>query len=284
MNTASPQIAVIGASGQTGSAVVKALSARTTVRALTRDIRHKQTLLSVGAVDVGVADLHNVSSLAAAFAGVRAVHIIPPVMARSEVDLIANVMLAAESAHVQLMGYHSALHSDEAALPHHLRKNHAEVFLRNGSIPWVILRPGMYHQTPERLFKIGGDALPFGGSAIFTPIGLADVAEITSIVLTDSAYQYGTFELCGPERLTIGDMWEIVNDAPPGRAKKVLPWQDFLGAASATSMSQISDYAAMLAHYEHGGLHGSPAVAAMLLGRPPTSFGETVSQASSFGG
>jgi NAD(P)H dehydrogenase (quinone) len=277
VNNATQDVAVVGATGQTGRAVVEALHKHgMTVRAITRNPQHEGQLRSSGSARVALADLSDPESLTDAFTGVRAVYIIPPLLNPAEAQLVSNATGAAERAGVQLIGYHSALHADEPAMPHHRRKNDAEIGLRRGEVPWVVLRPAMYCQTPMRLQTAAGRRLPFGGDALFTPIDLADVAQVSARVLADSSFAFGTFELCGPDALTLREMWSILHPDSEIEPSDPHRYCETIGNSGLTEWSQIADVAAMFAHYETIGLKGNSAVAAMLLGRAPTRFADVV--------
>lgn len=269
-------VAVVGAAGQTGWAVTAALARRgVPVRAVVRSAAAAERAVGAGASSTVFGDLADPSSLVPAFADAGAVHVVPPAFDAAEEEFVGNAVDAAEAVGVRLFGYHSVLQPDDPHLPHHLRKNRAEVRIRRSSLPWVALRPCMYAQTPLRLLRGDGEPrLPFGTGGRFSPIDLLDVAEATARVLTEPGYIYGIYELAGPDHLTMAEMSALVTGSSepgePRTAAETLRGRGFMKWAA------ISDLAAMFAHYESHGLFGSPAVAGHLLGRAPTAFADVV--------
>ncbi|WP_405970783.1 NmrA family NAD(P)-binding protein [Streptomyces sp. NBC_00988] len=272
-------VAVVGAAGRTGRVVIAALAGRgIPVRAVVRSAAAAERAAAAGASSTVIGDLTAPSSLRDAFDGADTVHVLPPAFNQAEESLVGNALDAAAAVGVRLFGYHSVLQPDDPHLPHHLRKHRAELRIRQGPLPWVILRPAMYAQTAQSL--LGGDEpqLPFGGRGRFSPIDLLDVAEATAVVLTDRAYAYGAYELAGPDVLTMADMSALVTGSRPATEPRAAA--ETLRDRGTMTWAAISDLAAMFAHYESHGLFGSPSVAGHLLGRAPTAFANVVKRST----
>ncbi|MFF3569304.1 SDR family oxidoreductase [Nocardia jiangxiensis] len=206
-------VALVGAGGHTGREVTFALSQRpgTEVRAIVRSTAAAERALASGATTAVLADLTDPVSLLTAFSGAAVVHVIPPAFNANEERLIGNAANAAVAAGARLFGYHSVLQPDDPHLPHHLRKNRAEIRIRETDVPWVVIRPCMYAQTAVRLLGGGGaPRLPFGPGGRFSPIDLSDIAEATATALSGNGYAYGVFELAGPQLLTIQEMSAVI--------------------------------------------------------------------------
>lgn len=268
-----PVVAVVGAAGRTGREIVTALAARSgvEVRAVVRSDEAGDRARAAGATSVARADLRDRASLVRAFEGATGVHVVPPGFVAEEDLWVVRAAAAASEAGAGLFGYHSVLHPDEPGLPHHLRKHRAELGIREVGIPWVVLRPAMYAQTALRLVGPSGTTLPFRPSGMFSPVDLLDLAEATATVLLDRDHASGTYDLAGPDTLSMARIVELVRGTPGSDHEVVSPGETVRRRGS-MGWSSISDMAAMFAHYESHGLHGSPTVLRGLLGRRPTSL------------
>jgi uncharacterized protein YbjT (DUF2867 family) len=274
-SAAGSDVAVIGAAGQTGSAVVAALARRgCRPRALVRRAEQAEAALAAGAGDTAVCALEDPGTVQRALAGVRAVHVVPPVFRPDEARLVANVRDAATAAGVRRVVLHSVLHPNTPTMPHHRNKAQGEAELRDSDLAWTILQPAMYAQTVlnyHRRSPAGLLRAPFATDKPFTVIDLADVAEIAASALLDDVGVYGVYELAGPQVQTVEEMARELG----ATAEHVVPWRLEMPAKIAERMAYM---AAMCEEYSRRGLVGNGAVARMLLGREPTAFADTAAR------
>jgi len=268
-------IAVIGAAGQTGSAVVRALALRgCNPTALIHSEGQAEAALGVGARGTSVCDLEDSDSVERSLAGVSAVHLVPPVFRANETRLVSNVRDAATAAGVRRVVYHSVLHPNTPTMPHHMNKMRAEAELRDSDLEWTILQPAMYAQTVltyHRRSPTGRLQAPFDVRKPFTVIDLADIAEIAAAVLLDEVGRYGVYELAGPEAVTVEHMAAQIGELLDEdiTAEHIAPWRLEMPEKITSRMAYM---AAMCDEYNRRGLVGNADVARMLLGREPTSF------------
>lgn len=278
-----PVIAVLGAAGGTGRAVVGALLERgANVRALIH--RSAQESLFTGGVDCRVVELDDRATLTEALRGVNAAYYIPPVFNAAEERFGDNVIAAAEAAGLKRLVYHSVLHAPTPDMPHHARKARVELALRHSSLDWTIVQPAMYAQTPLAFLDLERGLLSpgFDIKRPFNPIGLDDLAEAVARILIEDGHEFATYELAGFERLTFVDMARIISsvrglaiEAHAASPKELVDQVRTHGYAPAAA----EEIGLMMAHYDRHGLVGNGRVLAMLLGREPKSFLTAVEQA-----
>jgi uncharacterized protein YbjT (DUF2867 family) len=176
-----------------------------------------------------------------------------PNMHPGEIEIGQRVIKAAQDAGVERIVYHSVLHPQIESMPHHWDKLRVEEAIFNSNLRWTILQPAPYAQNfkrpPDGVLRIA-----YRSDAPFSFVDLRDVAEVAATVLERDEFDYGIYELAGPEVLTVADI---------ARG---------LGASvERTDSAQAGEpLSAMFAHYHLHGLVGNPAVLAMILGRPPT--------------
>jgi uncharacterized protein YbjT (DUF2867 family) len=272
-------VAVIGAAGQTGRPLVRALARRgAKVMAMVR--RPEQAEQAPDAAAVIAVELEDKAGLTAALGRVAVAYYIPPVFNPQEERFGSNVISAALGANLSRLVYHSVLHAPTPSMPHHQRKAMVELALRGSSLAWTLVQPAMYAQTPLAFLNAARTHLVVGfdPNKLFTPVDLADLAEAVASILLDAGHEYATYELAGAGRISFNGMAAAMSDVL-GRevAVTVLP-SDVVANAAATRFGPdaVPALKAMLDHYDTHGLVGNPNILRMLLGREPLPFAETM--------
>lgn len=275
-------VLVIGAAGKTGHAVTRALVARgVRVRAAVRPGSQGMPYAAELASPVTV-ELTTGLGLRAAMAGVDAVYHLAPNVHPDEVGIAARVAESACAAGVSRFVFHSVLHPEDTSMPHHVRKAEAETVIRARLSTATVLRPAAYGQNLLDAALAGRMAVPYSLDAPFTNVDLDDVAEVAALVLTESGREGATYELCGPESLTVREQARIASDVL-GRTVQVTQislaeWA--AGPGSAVPEPAREDLLAMFRAYDRDGLTGDATDLERLLGRPATPWHVTVERAA----
>lgn len=138
-------ILVTGAAGKTGKAVVRALVVKgARVRALVRRPEQAAALAALGAAEVSLASFEDSGAIALALSGVKAVYHICPNVSRDELSFALSVAASAQANGVKRFVYHSVLHPQIEAMPHHFHKMRAEEMLLAAGFDLTILQPAAY--------------------------------------------------------------------------------------------------------------------------------------------
>ena len=273
-------ILVTGAGGKTGRAVLRALGADAgSVRGLVRSEDQAAAAMRHGASEVVVGDMRTAETMAEAMRGARAVYHIPPNMAPDEVAIAEVAIEAALAAGVEHFVYHSVLHPQTEAMPHHWQKLRAEERLLESGLPFTILQPAVYMQNVlaygTRIAEDGVYPVPYAADARVSMVDLEDVARVAAIVLTESGHTGATYELCGREILSAREIAEIYTRTlgRPVRVE-VVPREAWAASVRETGLGdyEIETLLAMFIYYERYGLVGNPNVLEWILGRPATGF------------
>lgn len=272
---------VCGVGGITGDTVASTLSSRgADVRALVHRDARRTAAVDLGARSVAVADYDDAAALAAAMDGVDSVFFVAPSYQDGEPRWVAATLKAAEDAGVDRFVYQSVLHPFTPAMPHHGRKAHSEVDVRASRLRWTILQPAMYAQTVLRIRERSSPGqlnVPYQPDARFTVVDVDDLAACVVEVLTDDAHHvYGSYEIVGPEVLSLRDMAGILNNVLGEQRRVVQVEPDSLPLPQSWGQQQREEYALMCREYGAHGLLGSGSVTAALLRRPPTPFADVV--------
>jgi uncharacterized protein YbjT (DUF2867 family) len=279
-------ILVTGAGGKTGRAVIRALITKgVTVRALAHRPEQARPIKELGAQELAVGDMRDQATMEQAARGIRAIYHICPNISPDEVAMGQAVIAAARSAGVEHLVYHSVLHPQAEAMPHHWHKLRVEERLFESGLHYTILQPAAYMQNVlaywNQIVKQGIYAVPYVVETRLGMVDLEDVAEAAAIVLTEPGHASATYELAGPEALSQAEVATILSQqlGRPVRVQ-VMPLDEWQLRARASGMS---DYAVetlikMFRYYEHNGFWGNPRVLAWLLGRSPTTFAAFIEQ------
>ena len=273
-------ILVTGAGGKTGKAVIKALVARgATVRAFVRSPAHEATLNAIGVAEIVIGMMDDADSVARAVRGAEAIYHICPNVSPHEVAFAKTLVAAATQLAVPRLVYHSVLHPQIEAMPHHWAKLRVEEMLFSSTLDVTILQPTAYMQnslaqwnlmTREGLYRV-----PYPVEARLSLVDLDDVAAAAALVLLDAGHSGATYELVGTASLSQIEIAETfgraLNRTVLAEAESIESWDRRAGSAG------LDDHAReilikMFQAYACDGLKGNPNVLGWLLGRPPNSL------------
>jgi uncharacterized protein YbjT (DUF2867 family) len=273
-------ILITGAAGKTGRAAIRALHAKgEAIRALVHRSEQVRLVEELGATEALVGDLHHQATMERATAGIRAIYHICPNMSPTEVDIGQTVITVARSNGVQRFVYHSVLHPQIEAMPHHWQKLRVEELLFEAGLSFTILQPAAYMQNVqahwERMVAEGIYPVPYPVETRLSMVDLEDVAAAAAIVLTEPGHGGAIYELAGGEVLSQTQVAASLARqlGHPVRAERV-PLDSWERGARAAGLGkyQITTLVKMFRYYERHGFWGNPRVLAWLLQRPPTTF------------
>src|SRR5260370_12357832 len=141
-------ILVTGAGGKTGKAVIKALVARgAQVRAFVRSLAHEATLRQMGVSDVVAGEMDDAHAVTQAVRQTDAIYHICPNVSPHEIAFARALISAAKDSGVTRLVYHSVLHPQIEAMPHHWNKLRVEEMLFGSGLDITILQPTAYMQN-----------------------------------------------------------------------------------------------------------------------------------------
>ena len=137
-----------------------------------------------------------------------------------------NLVRAAEAGGVDRFVQLSALGADPDGDTAYVRaKGDAEAVVRESDLDWTIFRPSVvfgdggefvsFTKRLKRLFAPGVPLypLPGGGETRFQPIYVADLVPMIAAAVTEAGHVGETYEVGGPETLTLRRVTELVYEA-----------------------------------------------------------------------
>jgi uncharacterized protein YbjT (DUF2867 family) len=273
-------ILVTGAAGKTGRAVIRALTAKgEAVRALVHCPEQIQTVEVLGAQQVVVGDMRLQATMDQAAQSIRAVYHICPNVSPDEVAIGRVAIAAARSVGIEHFVYHSVLHPQVEAMPHHWQKLRVEEQLFESGLSYTILQPAAYMQNVlahwDQIMGQGVYPVPYAVETRLGMVDLEDVAEAAAVVLIEPGHTGAVYELVGAEMLSQTEVATILSQqlGRPVRAEAV-PLETWERQARESGLGdyQVETLVKMFRYYERYGFWGNPRVLGWLLGRPPTTF------------
>jgi uncharacterized protein YbjT (DUF2867 family) len=273
-------ILVTGAAGKTGRAVIRALTTKgEAVRALVHRPEQVRLVEGLGAREVVVGDMRLQATLGQAAQGARAVYHICPNVSPDEVDIGQVAIVAARSAGVKHFVYHSVLHPQVEAMPHHWQKLRVEEQLFRSGLPYTILQPAAYMQNVlahwDQIVEQGVYPVPYAVETRLGMVDLEDVAEAAAAVLTEPGHVGAVYELAGMEVLSQAEVATILSQQLGRRVRaEAVSLETWERRARESGLGdyQVETLVKMFRYYECYGFWGNPRVLSWLLGCPPTTF------------
>jgi len=277
-------ILVTGASGKTGRAVIAALLARgAKVRALVRRADQQASFNALG-VDTAIGSFDQPDTLLPACDGVEAIYHICPNVSASELDYARYVVAAAKAASVKRFVYHSVLHPQIEAMPHHWAKMRTEEMLFTSGLNVTVLQPTAYMQNLigawHGIVEQGVLRVPYPAETRISLVDLNDIAAATALVLTSDGHAGATYELVGTPPLSQNEVAAAIGTALRKsirvEVETIDAWQARVRAAGIGEHEQAT-LAAMFRYYAEYGLVGNTNTLRWLLDRAPTDLASFIS-------
>jgi NAD(P)H dehydrogenase (quinone) len=273
-------ILITGAGGKTGKALIKVLIARgERVRALVRSPAYDASLKAMGVADVVIGDMEDPRALSQAMQNAEAVYHICPNVSPREIAFGKAMIGAALRAGVQRFVYHSVLHPQIEAMPHHWNKMRVEEMLFSSKLDATILQPTAYMQNSlaqwDRMVSDGIYGVPYPVETRLSLVDLDDVAQAAATVLTGDGHGGATYELVGTAPVSqieiAASFARALQRDISAEAEPIEAWRQRASSA-AMDDTQRETLTKMFEAYARDGLRGNSNVLGWLLGHPPTSL------------
>ncbi len=250
-----PRILVLGGTGFVGRQVCEQLVRlgwRVTVP--TRRAGNAEAIQHLPGLTVVEASVHNASDLARLMPGHDAVVNLVAVLHGDEkrfhqvhVRLPGLIAEAMTHAGIQRLVHISALGADVQGPSLYQRsKAQGETVLRNAGLDLTVLRPSVIFGAEDHFLNLFADLqsvlpfMPLAGSATrFQPVWVGDVARAVVRCLQDSRTIGQTYELAGPDVMSLGELvhrsgqWAGIRG---GQGRPVLPLPAWMGWLQAVFM------------------------------------------------
>lgn len=201
-------ILITGASGKTGTEVARRLgAANVPYRVLVRSAEKGEPLAALGA-EVALGDMAEDASVRKALDGISKAVLVMPNGEQQQAMETRFTDLAVEAG-VKHLVYLSSIESvPENKNPITQMHVAVESHIRQSGIGWTLIRPSFFMQmfvsSAPAIRERGELVMPTGQGTVATT-DLRDVAEVIELALTTAGHTGKSYELTGPELLTLGD-------------------------------------------------------------------------------
>ena len=221
-------IGVTGGTGFVGRELITRLTGDGhSVRVATRSASRTDALLPLSSVEIAVGNVYDSDFLRRVFDGCDLVINLVGILnergfggagfRRAHVEFTDRLLHAMRQSHIRRLLHMSALNADaEQGRSHYLRtKGAAELLVRaESSLQWTIFRPSVIFGADDSLttrfaalLRLSAGWLPLArAGARFAPIYVGDVAQAFVRALSDGAALGSTYELCGPQPMTLAQI------------------------------------------------------------------------------
>jgi NADH dehydrogenase len=244
------RIVVLGGTGFVGSHLVPRLAAQgVAVTVLSRNREQHRELAVLPTVRVVSADVYDPKVLAAHFRGADAVINLVGILnesgfdgsgfRRAHVELTRLVIEAMKSAAVPRLLQMSSLRAGEGESWYLKTRGEAEAAVKASGLDWTIFRPSVIFGRGDGLFNRFAMLLKLApvmplarASARFAPVYVGDVCAAFERALTDRTTVGRTYELGGPDTVTLREVVEMTRDAL-GLSRLVVGLPDPIGRLQA---------------------------------------------------
>lgn len=214
------KILVTGATGQSGAAVVREFAQhQVPVRILVRDRAKAAPFESFRTVQITEGDMLRPETLADALQGIERVLMISsayPNMIETQRSFIDAAKKRSVQHIVKFSGKESNIGYDSSKFRFGRMHEEIEHYLENSGLSWTHLRPSQFMQVYLReapsIAKKGELCLPLENVRM-SPVDQKDIAKVAFALLTTDRHEGKTYEMTGPEALSMDEIAERISDA-----------------------------------------------------------------------
>ena len=273
-------VLITGAAGKTGQAVIRALGKHgVPIRALVYRGEQRQAVERAGARQTVVGDMQDYDIMRRVAKGVNAVYHICPNMSPYEVLCGNHVIEACKENGVRRLVYHSVLHPQIEAMPHHWWKMRVEELLLESGLDFTILQPAAYMQNIlagwTAIVESGTYRVPYSVETRLAMVDLLDVAAVAATVLSDPVHIGATYGLVGPGLLTQVEVAACLSSLLNRRVvAEQIPLSEWKANAATAGLGnyQVDTLEKMFTYYDQFGLVGNAWLLERLLGKSATTL------------
>lgn len=278
------KVLVTSSTGLTGKAIVKALADKGAyVRAMVHSETHANDMLSLGAKETVVASIENETDMAAAVSDMDTVIYICPTAHPEEGRIGCMAADIAANKGIKRFVYQSVHNSIEPQLSHHRQKLMVEQHLLESELNYSILRPAAFMQNILAASGLIREKHEFAQRFYTSPesknlinlIDVEDYAAIAAEVAMGNLYDYGTYDLCGPDNLSAQDMLTAINEVTGHTVTlRYTTDEEFIAMAKQRNIPEnmLNTLLAMFRAYNQFGFKGNSFTTECLLHRKPNDF------------
>lgn len=207
-----------------------------------------------------------------------AVYVMAPNMLAEEPHFVHEIVKAARTMGISRIVYHSVAAPYAPDMPHHVGKAEAEDIVRKSGTEWTILQPCAYVQNFLPAVQHGTIDIAYDPDRLFGLVDLDDVGRAAAAVLKDDRHIGATYELGGPDLVSVTDVAHSAERILGGRIaiRRITEAEWSAGSGAALSGRERRWLCAMFRYYDEYGLAAGGMQLAALLGHPANTVATVV--------
>jgi len=273
-------ILVLGATGNTGSAIVKQLKERQADFSIMTTENGKAAHLELQENQIRCGDFNSIPSLVSAFEGVSKIYLLMPINA-NVVEWTKNVISAAKEAGVPHIVKQSGLKASLNATSEAIR-DHASTdeLIKTSGLDYTLIQPNAFFQNfYGNLPTINSEGNFYSslGDTALSLVDINDVAAVAVAALTQQGHAGKTHLITGPEALTSYQQAELLTQASGKKITYVdIPEEMFVGALKGAGLGDwLSEkLGEMISWFTKGNYTQVTTTVEDVLGRKPRTFAD----------
>lgn len=274
------KILVLGATGNTGSVILKQLKEKRSDFSIMTTSRDNSESLGLLAEQVRTGNYDDVPSMVAAMEGINRIYLVMP-MHPDMIAWVKNVIAAAKKANVKHIVKQSGLSANSSAKSQIVR-DHAvsDLLIKESGIDYTLIQPNSFFQNLYgNLPTINAEGcfyLPLG-EAPLSLVDINDVAGVAVAALTEEGHAGKTHLITGAEALTSSEQAKLLSEASGKTITYVnVPQEAVANALKEAGMGEwlSENLAEMLAWFAEGNYGQVTDTIQTVLGREPRAFAD----------
>lgn len=208
-------ILILGATGNTGSEVVRQLKVKQVDFSVMVRTAESATALELNSDQIKLGNFDDVDSLASAMQGIESVYLAMPIHPDNKL-WTENVIAAMQASGARHLVKLSGMGASEDAGSDIIR-THAitDQLVKNSGLDYTLVQPNSFYQnlygSLDTLKKMGQLFLNMK-DAKQSVVDIRDVAAVAVAAVTEAGHAGQTYLLSGPEALTVADQTKILSE------------------------------------------------------------------------
>ena len=279
-------ILVLGATGNTGTAIVSQLKAKQADFSVMTAKIEDAAKLNLEGERIRIGDFSDIASLITAFKGIQRVYLLTPIHP-SAVTWVQNVIQAAKEAGVDHIVKQSGLKASLNATSEVIRDHaHTDNLIKQSGLDYTLIQPNTFFQNfYGNLPSINAESRFYSslGDTALSLVDINDVAAVAVAALTESGHEGKTHHITGSEALTSSEHAKLLSAA----SGKEITYVDIPEAALIGALKQagLGDWLSeklgeMITWFQQGDYGLTTNTVEEVTGRKPRTFAEFAQELS----